>query len=115
MKPLPAASPCLRPVNEIEFQCHNLSASSPCRRFGAPLATIALNQLEPGVRGNLSLNGAQLPLRLLELGFVEGTEVEVVRRAPFGDPIELELRGYRVCVRAADLEGLEVTVAAAPE
>ena len=28
-----------------------------------------------------------------------------------GDPVELELRGYRVCVRAADLAGLRVAVA----
>jgi Fe2+ transport system protein FeoA len=30
---------------------------------------------------------------------VPGTEVQLVRRAPLGDPIEIELRGYRVCLR----------------
>jgi Fe2+ transport system protein FeoA len=43
-----------------------------------------------------------------ELGFVPGTRVAVVRRGPFGDPIEVELRGYRVCVRYADLSVIQV-------
>lgn len=40
--------------------------------------------------------------RLLELGLTPGTAVEVVRRAPFGDPIEISLRGTRLCLRRAD-------------
>src|SRR5689334_4569498 len=35
-------------------------------------------------------------LRLLELGLVPGTAVRAVRRAPLGDPLEIELRGYRL-------------------
>jgi len=49
-----------------------------------------------------------LARRLGELGFVPGTEIQVVRRAPLGDPIEIELRGYRVCLRREQLEGLLV-------
>jgi len=45
-------------------------------------------------------------LRLRELGLVAGTRVTVVRRAPLGDPIEIELRGYRLCVRRDELRGL---------
>ncbi|MCI9449487.1 MAG: ferrous iron transport protein A [Clostridiales bacterium] len=47
-------------------------------------------------------------LRLLELGFVRGTEISVVRRAPFGDPIELSLRGYNIALRCADAAMIEV-------
>jgi Fe2+ transport system protein FeoA len=43
-----------------------------------------------------------------ELGFVPGTKVAVVRRGALGDPIEVELRGYRVCVRRADLAVIRV-------
>jgi ferrous iron transport protein A len=39
----------------------------------------------------------------VDLGFVPDTPLRVVRRAPLGDPIELELRGYRICLRHADL------------
>ena len=40
--------------------------------------------------------------RLADLGFVPGTPVCVVRRAPLGDPIEVEIRGYRLCLRAEE-------------
>jgi ferrous iron transport protein A len=46
--------------------------------------------------------------RLLDLGFVPGTEVRVVRRAPLGDPVEYELRGYRLCLRRS--EALQIRV-----
>lgn len=53
--------------------------------------------------------------RLLDLGFVPGTVVHVVRRGPLGDPMELELRGYRICLRRHDLEGLCATPLEAQE
>ena len=37
--------------------------------------------------------------RLLEMGFCNGTNVEVIRRAPLGDPIEFRLRGYHLSLR----------------
>ncbi|MDP2343112.1 MAG: FeoA family protein [Deltaproteobacteria bacterium] len=43
-----------------------------------------------------------LMLRLFEMGLVPGTTVTVVRRAPLGDPLELLVRGTRLCVRAGD-------------
>ena len=36
---------------------------------------------------------------LLELGLVPGTEIEVIRRAPLGDPIELVVRGSHFSIR----------------
>jgi ferrous iron transport protein A len=53
--------------------------------------------------------GLEIPRRLADLGFVPGTELFIVRRAPFGDPIELEIRGYRMCLRAEQVESLRVT------
>ena len=37
-----------------------------------------------------------------------GTELSIVRRAPFGDPLELEIRGYRLCLRAEQVASLRV-------
>lgn len=37
--------------------------------------------------------------RLLEMGLTTGTSLRVVRHAPLGDPIEVELRGYRLTLR----------------
>ena len=38
-------------------------------------------------------------LRRLEMGLTPGVEVTVVSAAPLGDPVELELRGYRLSIR----------------
>lgn len=47
--------------------------------------------------------------RLLELGFVPGTEVKVGRSSPFGDPTELALRGYRLTLRSSEMRLVEVS------
>jgi Fe2+ transport system protein FeoA len=69
---------------------------------------IPLAALSPGERGLLCSHppSEPIPLRLEEFGFVPGTSLEVVRRAPFGDPVEFDIRGYRICLRRAELIGL---------
>ena len=75
----------------------------------AAVASVRLTELEPGRKGRITADpAAQVPERLLDLGFVPGTEVAVVRRGALGDPVELELRGYRICVRRKDLSELRV-------
>lgn len=44
--------------------------------------------------------------RLLELGMTKGTLCKLVRFAPLGDPLELEIRGYRLSLRKAEAEGV---------
>jgi ferrous iron transport protein A len=41
-------------------------------------------------------------VRLLEMGLVPGIEVALVGTAPLGDPLELEVRGYRLSLRRAE-------------
>jgi Fe2+ transport system protein FeoA len=79
-------------------------------------ATIPLTELRPGQRGRLVAPpaGEEPPRRLQDLGFVPDTTLEVVRRAPLGDPVEIELRGYRLCLRVAQLSGLRVHVEEPP-
>ena len=38
-------------------------------------------------------------LRLMEMGFIPGAEVKVVRYAPLKDPVEYEIKGYHVSLR----------------
>ena len=38
----------------------------------------------------------------MEMGLLPGTRIEMVRRAPFGDPLEIRLRGYLLSLRSAD-------------
>jgi len=43
--------------------------------------------------------------RLEEMGLTPGTTFRVVKVAPFGDPIEIDVRGYRLCLRKGETEG----------
>lgn len=47
--------------------------------------------------------------RWLELGFVPGTPVRLLRFAPCGDPLEVLIRGYRVSLRQEDARNITVT------
>lgn len=47
---------------------------------------------------------------LFDMGFIVGTEVKVKKIAPMGDPIDIELRGYEIAVKKADLKQIEVEV-----
>ncbi|MFM8954009.1 MAG: ferrous iron transport protein A [Planctomycetaceae bacterium] len=48
-------------------------------------------------------------LRLLEIGLTPGIVVRLVGRAPLGDPLELELRGYRLSIRRAEAARITLT------
>lgn len=45
---------------------------------------------------------SQLARQLMALGLIEGTPVQLIRSAPLGDPIELQVRGYRLSLRKAE-------------
>jgi ferrous iron transport protein A len=47
-------------------------------------------------------------LRLLEMGLTPGAAIRVLGRAPFGDPLELEVRGYRLSLRGAEAARVSV-------
>ena len=49
--------------------------------------------------------------RLMELGLVPGTRVELVRVAPLGDPVELLVRGASLSIRKAEASVIEVAQA----
>jgi Fe2+ transport system protein FeoA len=74
--------------------------SNACQSCDSP-EVCTLNKLGIGCRGNVFAVGgdAELKRRLLEMGFCNGASVEVIRRAPLGDPIEFRLRGYHLSLR----------------
>jgi ferrous iron transport protein A len=75
------------------------------------MSSIPLTELPIGASGSLTpVDPDVAPLRLRELGFVAGTTVKVVRRGFLGDPVEIELRGYRICLRRQDLSHLRVVL-----
>lgn len=70
----------------------------------------SLDTLRPGETAHILALDPRHPLRrrLLELGFVRGAPVTVVRRAPLGDPLEVRVGGTDLALRAADLRGIQV-------
>ncbi|NOY94690.1 MAG: ferrous iron transport protein A [Deltaproteobacteria bacterium] len=74
-------------------------------------STRTLSALPPGQKAVVQRVGGPRALRrrLMEMGLLPGTEIEVIRAAPMRDPIELSLRGYRLSIRLA--EAAQVTLA----
>lgn len=46
--------------------------------------------------------------RLMEMGLIVGTSVEVVRFAPLGDPVEIKVRGYNLTLRKHEADQIFV-------
>ncbi|WP_420454695.1 FeoA family protein [Rubrivirga sp.] len=70
---------------------------------------MTLDTLGPGATATVTGYRGDLPARLLEMGLVPGTAVEVVRLAPLGDPMELKVRGFLLSVRKAEAAHVEVS------
>lgn len=51
-----------------------------------------------------------MAVRLMEMGLIEGEDVEMIGRAPLGDPIEFSIRGYRLSLREREAQRISVAV-----
>jgi Fe2+ transport system protein FeoA len=73
---------------------------------------LTLDQLRVGQRCRVeALQGEDaLVQRLLEMGLLEGEDVEVMTIAPLGDPIEIRLRDYRLSLRRREAARIQVQV-----
>ena len=52
----------------------------------------------------------EISLRLLEMGLTPGVTVRCLGAAPLGDPLEFEVRGYRLSIRRSEAARVEVSV-----
>lgn len=50
----------------------------------------------------------QITRRLMEMGVVPGASVRMVKSAPFGDPLEIRVRGYHLAMRKSEADQIEV-------
>ena len=64
-------------------------------------ATVAEINIPPAARA-----------RLMEMGLLVGTKVELVRFAPLGDPVEIKIRGYNLTLRKSEAEQILVKTGA---
>ena len=69
-----------------------------------------LDEIEPGNTAVVTRLGRRghCRRRLMAMGMVPGTEIEVLRKAPLGDPVEYRIKGYSLSMRKADAAGIEV-------
>ena len=66
-----------------------------------PLTTVALGTVATVAEINVP---SSLNPRLMEMGLIVGTSVELVRFAPLGDPVEIKVRGYKLTLRKSEAE-----------
>lgn len=72
-----------------------------------------LSEVEVGQRVKvLKLNEENKAIRrhLLDMGITRGVEITIKKVAPMGDPIDIELRDYELCLRKEDLTKIDVEV-----
>jgi ferrous iron transport protein A len=72
-----------------------------------------LSQLKKGQRAKviqLNTYDPALRRRLFDMGITEGVQVKIKKIAPLGDPIDIELRGYELCLRKSDMDQIDVEV-----
>jgi ferrous iron transport protein A len=71
----------------------------------------SLDQLERGQRATVTAIAGDdgIVQRLLEMGLFEGEEIEVLGFAPFGDPMEIRLRDYRLSLRRSEAARVAVS------
>ncbi len=76
----------------------------------APDQSLTLRELRVGESGQVCgvTGDRELRRRLLEMGFCNGARVQVIRRAPLGDPIEFRLRGYLLSLRAEQAKHVRI-------
>ena len=71
---------------------------------------MTLKNIQVGESARVLSVGGEGALRqhFLDMGITPGTEVTLVKLAPMGDPIELQIRGYELTLRLADADRIEV-------
>ena len=72
--------------------------------------TLKLDETKTGMTVRIdSLDESKLKQRLMTMGLIPGTRVEILNSAPMGDPIALRLRSYNLAMRRDDAAKIHVT------
>ena len=69
-----------------------------------------LSQLSPGDTGIVAKvrGGGSIQRRIVDMGVVAGTAIEVLKFAPLGDPVEVKVKGFNLSLRKAEAEFIEI-------
>jgi len=65
-----------------------------------------LSDLKPGQKATINTiqQNSSAKRRLLEMGLVRGSKIQIICRAPLGDPIEIEVRDYKLTLRKKEAD-----------
>ena len=66
-----------------------------------------LSSLKVDQRGKvigINLDKPEIRRHLLDMGITKGTEILIKKIAPMGDPVDIELRGYELCIRKEEMK-----------
>jgi ferrous iron transport protein A len=77
------------------------------KKFVVTLAQTKVGDLVEVTKMNSS---GDIRFRLLDMGLVKGVLIKVVRFAPLGDPIEVEVNGFNLTLRLEEANGIEIIV-----
>jgi len=68
--------------------------------------------LKPGKRARITNIGITGPLRrrLMDMGVLVGEEITLVKVAPLGDPVEVDIKNYRLSLRKSEAQSIGVEV-----
>ena len=71
---------------------------------------MTLREMKPGQSGKVISIGESGPLkrRIMDMGITPGVEVKVVKMAPWGDPVDIRIRGYELSLRREEAARIEV-------
>ena len=71
---------------------------------------MTLRELKVGQSGTILRNRTtgMLKQRFMDMGNTKGVKVTVLKIAPLGDPMEIEIRGYNLSIRKDDADKIEV-------
>ncbi len=71
---------------------------------------MTLRELKVGEKARIMKVGGEGALRqhFLDMGVIPGAELAVIKYAPMGDPIEIEIHGYRLTLRLAEAQEIEI-------
>lgn len=76
---------------------------------------VLLSKLKPGQKGRVARLlkpianlDKQIFHKFLTMGLIAGTNVEVLCIAPFGDPVQIKIRGYKLALRKSEAKLIEV-------
>lgn len=71
---------------------------------------MTLAELGSGESGTVRLVHGEdaVTRRLMEMGVIPGVAVRMVKAAPFGDPIEIRVRGYSLALRRSEADSVEL-------